>query len=330
MRKKILKSKMMLIALASILFVSCGGGGGGGGGGGSSNLPINPGIPSVPSTPSTPSTPEDSFPTVTNPLDSQKGNMSALKASLYAAQVASNTTIPEDTTEVDGSGVKVAVLDADFRNEIRSTAKDKEGRTEDVRRSKTLEDVYNSSDIYIISRINSNIPGATNNTGKSDSQHGEEVLEIIKDLEYAPNSAAYQHIGNLGGNKINIIAGSFGIDYTKNGENITAGILPNKETYDAALNALRGESVKIFNQSFGSEKSYDDPSLAQYRNEGDSMLLYFNQVGSSTTEEKQIPYFRDVVQNKGGLFIWAAGNDGSKNSTLDAGLPYFDEKLEKG
>jgi len=283
MRKEILKSKMMLIALASILFVSCGGGGGGGGGGGSSNLPINPGTPSVPSTPSTPSTPEDSFPTVTNPLDSQKGNMSALKASLYAAQVASNTTIPEDTTEVDGSGVKVAVLDADFRNEIRSTAKDKEGRTEDVRRSKTLEDVYNSSDIYIISRINSNIPGATNN-----------------------------------------------IDYTKNGENITAGILPNKETYDAALNALRGESVKIFNQSFGSEKSYDDPSLAQYRNEGDSMLLYFNQVGSSTTEEKQIPYFRDVVQNKGGLFIWAAGNDGSKNSTLDAGLPYFDEKLEKG
>jgi len=52
----------MLIALASILFVSCGGGGGG-----SSNLPINPGTPSVPSTPSTP---EDSFPTVANPLDS--------------------------------------------------------------------------------------------------------------------------------------------------------------------------------------------------------------------------------------------------------------------
>jgi len=61
MRKEILKSKMMLIALASILFVSCGGGGG------SSNLPINPGTPSVPSTPSTP---EDSFPTVANPLDS--------------------------------------------------------------------------------------------------------------------------------------------------------------------------------------------------------------------------------------------------------------------
>jgi len=31
MKKGILKSKMMLIALASVLFVSCGGGGGGGG-----------------------------------------------------------------------------------------------------------------------------------------------------------------------------------------------------------------------------------------------------------------------------------------------------------
>ena len=74
MRKEILKSKMMMFALASILFVSCGGGGGGGGGGGSSNLPINPGTPSVPkpSTPSTPSNPEDSFPTVTNPWIAKK------------------------------------------------------------------------------------------------------------------------------------------------------------------------------------------------------------------------------------------------------------------
>ena len=38
MRKEILKSKMCLIVLASILFVSCGGGGGGG----SSNLPLRP------------------------------------------------------------------------------------------------------------------------------------------------------------------------------------------------------------------------------------------------------------------------------------------------
>ena len=91
MRKEILKSKICLIALASILLVSCGGGGGG-----SSNLPLrptpnvpnNPSIPSTPnnpstpSKPSTPSNPEDNFSTITNPLDSQKGDMSALKAKL--------------------------------------------------------------------------------------------------------------------------------------------------------------------------------------------------------------------------------------------------------
>ena len=113
MRKEILKSKMMLIALASILFVSCGGGGGGG----SSNLPINPGTPSVPSTPSTPSapsTPEDSFPTVANPLDSQKGNMLALKARLNTNRVNSTATIPTETNTYNGSTVKVGILDSDF------------------------------------------------------------------------------------------------------------------------------------------------------------------------------------------------------------------------
>ena len=96
MRKETLTSKMFLIALASILFVSCGGGGGGGGGGGASNLPVKPApsVPTTPSTPSTPSKPEDSFPTVVNPLDSQKGNMSTLKARLNTSRVNSTATIP--------------------------------------------------------------------------------------------------------------------------------------------------------------------------------------------------------------------------------------------
>ena len=167
MRKEILKSKMMLIALASILFVSCGGGGGGGGGGGSSNLPINPGTPSVPSTPSTPSTPEDSYPKMTNPLDSQKGNMSTLKANLYAAQVATGIEIPEDTREIDGKvagnpvgllegeGVKVAVLDADFQDAVRTTAQDKDGNNVTPRRTRTLSNLYPG--IEILPRINSEI-----------------------------------------------------------------------------------------------------------------------------------------------------------------------------
>ena len=148
MRKEILKSKMCLIALASILFVSCGGGGGG-----SSNLPLRPTpTPSVPkpSIPSTPSNPEDSYPKMTNPLDSQKGDMSALKTNLYAAQKNSGVAIPKDTTEIDGSGVKVAILDANFVNAVRngaSSAEDEKGNAINRRRDKTLTDVYTDVEI---------------------------------------------------------------------------------------------------------------------------------------------------------------------------------------
>ena len=167
MRKEILKSKMCLIALASILFVSCGGGGGG-----SSNLPLRPTpTPSVPkpSTPSTPSNPEDSYPKMTNPLDGQKGNMSALKTSLYNAQVASNVTIPKDTREEDGKvagvnvgllegeGVKVAILDSDFQNAVRSSAKNEDGTAATVRRTRALNVIFPGTEVDIIPRITSEV-----------------------------------------------------------------------------------------------------------------------------------------------------------------------------
>lgn len=345
MRKEILKSKMMMIALASILFVSCGGGGGGGGGGGSSNLPINPGTPSVPkpSTPSTPSNPEDNYPKMTNPLDGQKGNMSALKTSLYNAQVASNVTIPKDTREEDGKvagvltgtgvlegeGVKVAVLDADFQDAVRSSVEDKDGKTVDKhgnplvpRRTRTLTNLYPG--IEILPRINSEIADASP-ISNTKIEHGEEVLEVIKDMETVSSPPE---------NKIGLIVGSFGQDYhdNKTNKNVYGAVLPNKETYDAALAKFGNQNVKIFNQSFGSNKAYDDPEYARYKGEGYStMPLSFNKaVGSTNNPERQIPYFRDIVENKGGLFIWSAGNDKDKNSTLDAGLPYFDNRLEPG
>lgn len=344
MRKEILKSKMMMIALASILFVSCGGGGGGGGGG-SSNLPINPGTPSVPkpSTPSTPSNPEDSYPKMTNPLDGQKGNMSALKTSLYNAQVASNVTIPKDTREEDGKvagvltgtgvlegeGVKVAVLDADFQDAVRSSVEDKDGKTVDKhgnplvpRRTRTLTNLYPG--IEILPRINSEIADASP-ISNTKIEHGEEVLEVIKDMETVSSPPE---------NKIGLIVGSFGQDYHDNKENknVYGAVLPNKETYDAALAKFGNQNVKIFNQSFGSGKAYDDPEYARYKGEGYStMPLSFNKaVGSTSNPERQIPYFRDIVENKGGLFIWSAGNDKDRNSSLDAGLPYFDNRLEPG
>ena len=256
MRKEILKSKMCLIALASILFVSCGGGGGGGG---SSNLPLNPGAPSIPkpsipstpsnpsnpSIPSTPSNPEDSYPKMTNPLDSQKGNMSALKTSLYNAQVSSNVTIPKDTREEDGKvagvltgtgvlegeGVKVAILDSDFQNAVRSSAKNENGTAATVRRTRALNVIFPGTEVDIIPRITSEVRaknGTVISTTPTTSQHGEEVLEVLRDMDSS---------GGPYFNRIHTILGSFGLDFYDPDENknLFGAVLANKETYDAAL-----------------------------------------------------------------------------------------------
>ena len=326
MKKEILKSKMMLIALASILFVSCGGGGGGGGGG-ATNLPVNPGT-----NPGTPKTIEDTFPTVDTGLD--KSNMSALKTNLYNAQRNSGASIPNDNSVVDGNGVKVAVLDSNFVDAVRTTAEDKDGHSITPRRNKNLTDIY--TDIEIISPsqpyIEDAIPGTSISATKME--HGEEVLEVIGDLDYAPNNLATT-IGstNRANNKIGLIVGSIGwnYQYVKGGstETRTGGILATKEIYDAAMAKFGSQSVKIFNQSFGSDDPYDSSEFRTYRGEG-NLPLTFEKMNSTDTPNFMLPYFRDAVENKGGLFIWSAGNKANQNASVEAGFPYFDKRLEPG
>ena len=345
MRKEILKSKMMLIALASILFVSCGGGGGGGGGGGSSNLPINPSKP----TPSRPveTDPAYKFPTTSNPLDSRKRDMSALKTSLYNDQVASGTSIPKDTREtngfvdgvnggkLEGSGVKVAILDSNFVDAPRaggSSAEDKRGNAITRRRDRSLTSVYTNVEILntTVPYTENAIPGTDKATGL---EHGEEVLEVVRDLEYAPNNDALTYLPSKTKpkNKINVILGTVGIDYKdkKTNKYKIAAILPTQKTYDDALEKFGSQSVKIFNQSFGSDESYEDSKYKNAKN-GKESPLYFSKISSTDTYKPMLPYFKDVVNNKGGLFIWSAGNTENRASSLDAGLPYFDQSLEKG
>ena len=326
MKKEILKSKMMLIALASILFVSCGGGGGGGGGG-ATNLPVNPGT-----NPGTPKTIEDTFPTVDTRLD--KSNMSALKTNLYNAQRNSGASIPNDNSAVDGSGVKVAILDSNFVDAVRTTAEDKNGSSITPRRNENLTDIY--TDIEIISPsqpyIEDAIPGTPISATKME--HGEEVLEVIGDLDYAPNNLATT-LGstNRANNKIGLIVGSIGwnYQYVKDGstETRTGGILATKEIYDTVMAKFGSQSVKIFNQSFGSDKAYDDAEYRAYRGEG-NLPLPFEQMNSGDQPNLMLPYFRDAVENKGGLFIWSAGNKANQNASVEAGFPYFDKRLEPG
>ena len=354
MRKEILKSKMMLIALASILFVSCGGGGGGGGGGGSSNLPVKPGR-TTPTTPTTPTVndPAYKFPTTSNPLDNRKGNMSALKTSLYSDQVNSGVSVPKDTREtnglvaglsegkLEGQNVKVAILDSNFQDAVRTSVEDKDGKTVDKngnplvpRRNRTLTAIY--TDVEILAHPNEYSENAISGTERATSiEHGEEVLEVVRDIEYAPNHLATTYAGAIGSNnprnKINVILGTVGLDYKSkrdNKEKIGA-IIPKQETYDAALASFGNQSVKIFNQSFGSDESYEDRKYAAYENSGESPLYFFKS-SATDTSKPMIPYFKDVVNNKGGLFIWSAGNTKNRASSLDAGLPFFDKSLEKG
>ena len=259
MRKGILKSKMMLIALASILFVSCGGGGGGGGGG-SSNLPLRPTPTPSPSVPK-PSTPTETdpaykFPTTSNPLDSRKGDMSALKTSLYNNQVASGASIPKDTRESDGlvngvnegklegSGVKVAILDSNFVDAPRagsSSAENKEGNAITRRRDRSLTAVYTDVEIINETPDHPYIKEALTNTEQPTGlEHGEEVLEVVRDLGYAPNNDALTHFSDKTKpkNKIKTILGSTGWDYNymEKGQNKrrVAAILPTQEVYEAA------------------------------------------------------------------------------------------------
>ncbi|EFE87552.1 autotransporter serine protease fusolisin [Fusobacterium periodonticum] len=344
MKKGILKSKMMLIALASVLFVSCGGGGGGGGGGGSSNLPVKPGTsPNTPSTPSTPSVPEDSYPKINNPLDGQKGNMSALKTNLYNAQRSSGAVIPKDTSTVDGRGVKVAILDTNFVDPVRSganSAEDDDGNSITARRNKTLTYMYESVEIvnenpnhpYIQESGKTIITTTIRPTG---SEHGEQVLEVVGNLDLAPNNhATVIGSSNKANNKIGVILGSIGWDYEyiENGttKKRIAGVFATQEVYEAAMARFGSQSVKIFNQSFGAKgESYDDSQYSTYKGEG-NFPLTFAKMNSTDEPNYMLPYFRDAVENKGGLFVWAAGNDQNKSSSLEAGLPYFDNKLEKG
>ena len=337
MKKEILKSKMMLIALASILFVSCGGGGGGGGG--ASNLPVNPGT--NPGTPSTPTTIEGTYPTVDTGLD--KSNMSALKTNLYNAQRSSGTSIPKDNSTVDGSGVKVAILDSNFVDAVRTganSAEDGDGNSITARRNKKLTDIYTSIEIV---NPNPNHPYIEDTDGKivnhgterpTGIEHGEEVLEVVGDLKYAPNNLATT-LGatNKANNKIGVILGSVGWDYQYTEGTSTkkriGGIFPTQEVYEAAMAKFGNQSVKIFNQSFGSDDPYDSSKFRTYRGEG-NIPLTFEKMNSGDQPNFMLPYFRNAVENKGGLFIWSAGNKANQNASLEAGLPYFDHRLEAG
>ena len=292
MKKKILKSKMMLIVLASILFVSCGGGGGG-----SSNLPLRPTpTPSVPkpSIPSTPSNPEDSYPKVTNPLDSQKGNMSALKTRLNSNRESNTATIPTETVSYNGSTVKVGILDSDFTDPIRQTQ---------------LSTRYPG--IEFIPRVNSDT---------STSSHGVQVLEVMMDTSEDRTS---------GKAKFKAIAASIG---NGGASETNKSVNPNVKTYEKVFERFNfNQKVKVVNQSFGAdtiieEAPYTKNNIRNYVWAGDSkpFATYFEEKVNNDGG-----LFVWAAGNRKGATETNPGQD-MDSVGVEAGLPYLVNDLEKG
>lgn len=78
--------------------------------------------------------------------------------------------------------------------------------------------------------------------------------------------------------------------------------------------------VRIFNQSFGSDKVITD-----FNSNSSSLFYYVNAIGSSIYN-----FYKTAVSN-GALFIWAAGNKSTDSQpSIEGGLPYFDNSLQAG
>ena len=112
-----------------------------------------------------------------------------------------------------------------------------------------------------------------------------------------------------------------GVDITKETTDTQGNRSIHPDPTLASYNYLyNNKGVRIFNQSFGVDKLITDHnrSSAKY------------QINNGSSTEDILGFYQTAVSN-GALFIWSAGNDGSKlNPTLEGGLPYLYGELEKG
>ena len=295
MSEQKVKNKIILLGLAALLFVSCGGSGGGGGG--SSNAPTNPGSNVSPMGKRVENIvkPDNSWNT-NNIVNQENGNSSVkpsnstqneqresvetLRARMSEAEVKehilkeqknSAETIPTDNKVIDSSKVKVGVLDGDFIS----------GRV-------YLKNKYDN--IEILDR----------NTNPRANDHGDLVLRALRD-----------------GNQLGVIAGSIG-------QTDGNGVIPNVAVYKTLLSKFDpNQKVKVISQSWGVPES-----MAKYNKRSfDEKKSIFS--SNKEEGEKLLNFYNDQV-NKDTLFVWANGNTESSDAYLQAALPSINSDLEKG
>ena len=92
---------------------------------------------------------------------------------------------------------------------------------------------------------------------------------------------------------------------------------PSLASYNYLYNT---KGVRIFNQSFGVSTEITDFNRSSAK----------HQINNGSSIEDILGFYQTAVSN-GALFIWAAGNESSKsNPSLEGGLPYLYNELEKG
>ena len=295
MSEQKVKNKIVLLGLAALLFVSCGGSGGGGGG--SSNAPTNPGSNVSPMGKRVENVinPDNSGNT-NNIVNQENGNSSikpsntaqnepresleTLRARMSEAEVKehilkeqknSAESIPTDNKVIDSSKVKVGVLDGDF-----------------ITRRVYLKNKYDNIEI-----LDRDIAPKTND-------HGELVLTSLREK-----------------NKLGIVAGSI---RQTNGD----GVIPNVAVYETLLSKFDpNQKVKVISQSWGVPES-----MATYnKRSSDEKKAIFS--SNKEEGEKLLKFYNDQV-NKDTLFVWANGNTQSSDAYLQAALPSINSDLEKG
>ncbi|BEO94900.1 hypothetical protein FNCV3_17250 [Fusobacterium nucleatum] len=279
MRERILKNKLILIALSAVLLVSCGDSGGR-----NSNVAVNPGnnVSPIPKKPGVedkinPTNPENavnpSVPTPSKPskpinptnnvkresLEELRARMDETKVREFIFNEQNNSieNIPMDSRVLNGDKVKVGVLDGDFIN-----------------KKNYLENKYRN--IEILERDHN----------PKHSNHGELVLKALREK-----------------NKLGIIAGSIGENDDFSGREGTA-VIPKLETYEKVLEKFNpNQKVKVFSQSWGVPET-----IGSYIWKSEEERMRAIAPGQTSNEGRKILDFYKKEVKKDTLFVWANGN----------------------
>ena len=289
MKKKNLKMNLIAISLTAIIFVGCDGGGGGGGGSSPSNLPIRP----------------DHNNSIIR--DNIKKDDTNKKENEKKINTQNTPKEVKNLEKVGKTSTGIAIMDSNFLLE-----------------QDTLKEKYPG--IIILPSTKSEEQQLTSSNLKG-FEHGKEILSLIKDQSKVNEGEGSDEAGT----NLKAIVASVGIKgevKDENGKNVDGVLISiSSKDYDDAFAKFGNQKVKVFNQSLGDEKDYDDNYWKSY-----SPL---NRTFSDNKNE--LEYFKEKIENNnGGLFVWAAGNhadsDKSKDQVagIESAFPNYLNDLEKG